>query len=169
LLRFFLKLFVNGYPSCYCSRGFFSSFMQMGSHIIFLLKNSSSQILYKLVPMSFFFKIFVKLQVVDPTHEQIKFVWSLIKSTQVWSSIEKKNLWINPFPTNPTNSNQLSLKLWLEINCALEFSWKYLNNHVWWCCVKLYLCVLLVCLWWIACKVQWEWEISNVKVMDESC
>jgi hypothetical protein len=48
--------------------------MQMGSHIIFLLKNSSSQILYKLVPMSFFFKIFVKLQVVDPTHEQIKFV-----------------------------------------------------------------------------------------------
>ncbi len=50
----------------------------------------------------------------------------------------------NPLPTNPIDSNQLSLKLWFEINHALEVSWKYFNNHVWWCCVKLYLRVLLI-------------------------
>jgi hypothetical protein len=33
-------------------------------------------------------------------------------------------------PANPIDSNHLSLKLWLEINRALEASWKYLNNHV---------------------------------------
>jgi hypothetical protein len=47
-----------------------------------LFKNSSSQILYKFVSMFYFLKIFVKLQVVDPTHEQIKFVQSSIKSIQ---------------------------------------------------------------------------------------
>jgi hypothetical protein len=36
----------------------------------------------------------------------------------------------NPLPTNPIDSNKLSLKLWLEINCVLEASWKYLNIHV---------------------------------------
>ncbi len=55
----------------------------MGSHISSLFKNSSSQVLCKLVPMSSFFKISVKLEVVDPTHEQMKFVQSSIKSTQV--------------------------------------------------------------------------------------
>jgi hypothetical protein len=30
------------------------------------------------------------------------------------------------------------LKLWLEIDHALKASWKYLNNHVWWCCVRIY-------------------------------
>jgi hypothetical protein len=67
---------VNGYPSFFCSRDFFSSSMQMGSHIFSLLKNFYFQILYKLVPMSSFFKISMKLQVVDPTHEQIKFAQS---------------------------------------------------------------------------------------------
>jgi hypothetical protein len=36
----------------------------------------------------------------------------------------------NPLLANPIDSNQLSLKLWLQINYALEASWKYLNNHV---------------------------------------
>jgi hypothetical protein len=45
-------------------------------------------LLYKLVPMSYFFKIYMKLQVIDPTHEQFKYVQSSIKSTQVWSSIK---------------------------------------------------------------------------------
>jgi len=57
--------------------------MQMGCHISYLLKNFSFQILDKLVPMFSFFKIFMKLQVANPTHEQIKFVQSSIKSTQV--------------------------------------------------------------------------------------
>jgi len=48
--------------------------MQMGSHISSLFKNSSFQVLYKLLPISSFLEIFMKLQVVDPTHEQIKYV-----------------------------------------------------------------------------------------------
>jgi hypothetical protein len=115
----------------------------MGSHISSLLKNSSSQVLYKLVPMSFSFKISVKVHwVIDPTYEQIKSIQSFIKSTQVWSSINNFSLQINPLPTNPIDSNQLNLKFWLEINHALEASWKYLSNHVWWCCIRLYFCVL---------------------------
>jgi len=46
--------------------------MQMGSHISSLLKNFLFQVFYKLVPMSSFLKIFVKLQVANPTHEKIK-------------------------------------------------------------------------------------------------
>jgi len=105
----------------------------MGSHISSLFKNSSFQVFCKLVFMFSFFKIFVKLKVVDPTHEQIKYVQSSIKNS---------SLWTNPLLANVIDSNQLSLKLWLEINYALEISWKYLNNHVWWCCVRLYLCVM---------------------------
>jgi hypothetical protein len=56
--------------------------MQMGYHIS-LLKNFSSQVLHKLVPMSFFLKISMKLLVEDPIHEQIKSIQSSIKSTQV--------------------------------------------------------------------------------------
>jgi len=63
--------------------------MQMGSHMSSLFKKYSSQVLYKLVPMFFFLKISMKLQAVDPTHEQIKSIQSSIKSTQVWSSINK--------------------------------------------------------------------------------
>jgi hypothetical protein len=47
-----------------------------------LLKNFFSQVFCKLVAMSSFIKIFVKPRVVDPTHEQIKYVQSSIKSTQ---------------------------------------------------------------------------------------
>jgi lipopolysaccharide export LptBFGC system permease protein LptF len=86
----------------------------------------------------------VKLQAVNPTHEQIKFVQSSVKSTQVWSSINNFSFWTNPLLANPIDSNQLSLKLWLKINHALEASWKSLNNHVWWCCVWLYLCVMFI-------------------------
>jgi hypothetical protein len=93
-----------------------------------------------------FFKIFVKLQVADPTHEQIKFIQSSIKSTQVWSSIKNSSLQTNPLPIKPIDSNQLSLQLWFKINRALEASWKCLNNHVWWCCVKLYFYVLFILL-----------------------
>ncbi len=80
--------------------------------------------------MSFFFKIFTKLQVVDPTHEQMKFVQSSIKSTQVLSSIKNFSFQKNPLLANPIDSNQQNLKLWLEIDHALKASWKYLNNHV---------------------------------------
>ncbi len=45
---------------------------------------------------------------------------------------------------NPIDSNQLNLMFWLEINHVLEASWKYLSNHVWWCCVKIYLYVFLI-------------------------
>jgi hypothetical protein len=140
----FLKFSTNGYPFLLCSKDFFSSSMQMGSHISSLLNNFSFQVLWKLVPMSYFLKIFVKLQVADPTHKQIKFVQSSIKSTQVWSSINKMFLQTNPLPANPIDSNQLNLKLWFKINHALETSWKYLCNHVWWCCVKIYFHVLFI-------------------------
>jgi len=73
----------------------------------------------------------------------------------------------NPLPTNPIDSNQLSLKLWFEINHPLEVSWKYFNNHVWRSCVKLYLCVLLIlimvdCLQGImkmGILVVWRWWV----------
>jgi hypothetical protein len=63
----------------------------------------------------------MKLQVVDLTHEQIKIIQSSIKNSSFQT---------NPLPTNLIDSNQLSLELWLEINYALEASWKYLNNRV---------------------------------------
>ncbi len=151
---FFFKFFTNGYPSFFCSKNFLSSFMQMGFHISFLFKNFYSQVLCKLVPMFSFLKISMKIQVVDPTHEQIKYVQSSIKSTQVWSSIKNSYFWTNPLPTNLINSNKLSLELWLEINCPLEASWKYLNNHVW--CGVVLICIFAFCsfyLWWIPCKV----------------
>jgi hypothetical protein len=140
----FIIFFTNGHPYLLCSRYFISSSIQMGSHIFSFLKNSSFQKIYKLVPMFSFFKISVKLKVVDPTHKQIKFVQSSIKSTQVWSSSKNFSFQKNPLLANPIDSNQLSLKLLFEINCALKASWKYLSNHAWWCCVKLYLCVLLI-------------------------
>jgi hypothetical protein len=58
----------------------------------------------------------VKLQVADPIQEQIKFVQSSVKNSFFQT---------NPLPTNPIDSNQFNLKLWLEIYCALEASWKY--------------------------------------------
>jgi hypothetical protein len=132
-----------------------------------LLKNFSSQVLYKLVPMSSCLKISVKLQVAYPTHEQIKYVQSSIKSTQVWNFIKNSSLWTNPLLANPIDWNQLSLKLWLQINYVLETSWKYLNNHVWWCCVRMYLCVLLIllmvdCLHGImrmGVPIMWRWWV----------
>jgi len=165
--NFFLNFFTNGYPCLLCSRVFFSSFMQMGSHISSWFKNFFFQVLCKLVPMFSFLKIYVKLQLVDPIHEQIKYVQSSIKSTQVWNSIKNFSIWTNPLLVNPIDSNQLSLKLRLEINCVLETSWKYLNNHVWWCCVRLYLCVLLILLMVdylqvikrIGVPVVWRWWI----------
>ncbi len=167
VMNFFLKFSTNGYPFFLCSRDFFSIFMQMGSHISSLFKNSSSQVLYKLVPMSSFLKISMKLQVIDSTHEQIKYVQSSLKSTQVWSSIKNFSFQTNPLLTNPIDSNQLSLKLWLEINHALEASWKYLNNHVWWCCVQLYFYVLFI-LFMVDClkgimkmgvPIMWRWWV----------
>ncbi len=165
---FFLKLSTNGYPFLLCLKDFFSSFMQMGSHISSLLKKSLFQILYKLVLMSYFPKISMKLHwVVNPIHEQIKSIQSSIKSTQVWSSINNSSFQTNPLLANPIDSNQLSLKLWFEINHALEASWKYLCNHVWWCCVRLYFCVLLIllmvdCLQGImrmGTLVMWRWWV----------
>jgi hypothetical protein len=151
---FFFKFSTNGYPSLLCPKYFFSTFMQIGFHISSLFNKFFSRVFYKLVPMSSFFKIYVKLHwVVDPIHEQLKSIQSSIKSTQVWSSIKKFPLQTSPLLANLIYSNQLNLKFWFEINCDLETSWKYLSNHVWCCCVRLYFCVLLICLWWIVCKV----------------
>jgi len=128
LKRLFLKFYANGFA--------YISFVQE-----LLLKFSTNW--YTCLLFSRSVKLFS--QVANPTHEQIKYVQSSIKSTQLWSSIKNFFLKTNPLPTNPIDSKQLSLKLWLEINHALEASWKYLNNHVW-CCVRLYLCVLLILL-----------------------
>jgi hypothetical protein len=111
VMKLFFKFSTNGYPSLLCSKGLFSCSMQISSYISSLLNDSSSQILFKLVPMSSFIKISMKLQVEDPTHEQIKYLQSSIKSTQIWSSINNSSLRINPLPTNPIDSNQLNLKL----------------------------------------------------------
>jgi hypothetical protein len=81
-----------------------------------------------------FLKISMKLQVANPSHEQIKSVQSSIKSAQVWSSIN--NFFLEQIHCQPTQ--------WIQVNHTLETSWKYLNNHVWWCCVKIYLRVLLI-------------------------
>jgi len=99
VMRLFFKFFANGYPSLLCSKDLFSNFMQMGSHISSLFKIFFFQVLCKSVPMSSFLKIYVKLQVANPTHEQIKFVQSSIKSTQVWSSIKNSFFRTNPLPT----------------------------------------------------------------------
>ncbi len=164
----FLKFSTNGYPSLLCSKDFFSSSMQMGSHISSLLKNFSFQVLWKLVPMFSFPKIFMKLQVADPTHEQIKYAQTSIKSIQIWSSIKNSSLKKNPLPTNPIDSNQLSLKLWLKINHALEASWKYLTNHVWWCCVKLYLCLVHSTYGGLLVGYNEIGSTSSVKVMNHA-
>jgi hypothetical protein len=42
---------------------------------------------------------------IHPIHEQIEFVQSSIKSTQVWSSIKIYFFRTNPLPTNPIDSN----------------------------------------------------------------
>jgi len=149
--KLLLKFYVNGFP-----------------YLFILLKNSSSQVIYKLVPMSYFLKIFVKLQAINPTHEQVKSIQSSIQSTQVWSSINNSYFWTNPLPPNPIDSNQLSLKLWLEINHALEASWKYLNNHVWWCCVRLYLCVVLILIGGLFAGYNENGSTNNVKVMSHA-
>jgi hypothetical protein len=82
LKRLIFKFYVNGFPCIFFVHElFFLSFLQIGAHVFFF------QDLWKLVPMSSFLKIVVKLQVADPIHEQIKFVQRSIKSTQVWSSI----------------------------------------------------------------------------------
>jgi hypothetical protein len=110
VLKLFFQILANGYPFLLCSRNFFSSSLQMGSHISSLFKNYFSQVLCKLVPIFYFFKIFVKLQVVNSTHEQIKFVQNSIKSTQVWSSIKNSSFWTNSLPTDPIDANQLNLR-----------------------------------------------------------
>jgi len=97
--NFYFKFFANGYLSLLYSKDFFSNSMQMGSHISSLFKKKNSEVLCKFVPISFFFKISMKLQVANPTHEQIKFVQSSIKSTQVWSSI-KNSFFPNKSITN---------------------------------------------------------------------
>jgi hypothetical protein len=144
--NFLIKFSTKGYRYFLCSRDFFSSSMQMGSHISSLFKNFLFQVFYKLVSMSSFLKIFVKLQDANPTHEKIKFVQSSIKSTQVWNSKKNFSFQTNPLLANPIDSNQLNLKLWLEINRVLEASYKYFSNHVWWCCVRLYFYVLFILL-----------------------
>jgi hypothetical protein len=60
---------------------FYQNFPQMDTYFFFV-QVTSFQVLCKLIPMSYFLKIFTKLQVVDPIHEQIKFVQSSMKSTQ---------------------------------------------------------------------------------------
>jgi hypothetical protein len=150
LLKILLfKFYENGFMCIFFAHElFFLSSLQIGTRVFFL-------------------KLFVKQQVADPIHEQIRSIQSSIKSTQVWSSINNFFFRTNPLPTNPIDSNQLSLKLWFEINHVLEVSWKYFNNHVWWCCVKLYLCVLFIlimvdCLQGImkmGILVVWRWWV----------
>jgi hypothetical protein len=140
----------------------------MGSHLSFLFKNFFSWIFYKVVPMSFILKIYVKLHwIADPSHEQIKSVQSSIKINSSLKLHQKLSSPNKSIASQPIGSNQLNLKLWFEINHALETSWKYLSNHVWWCCVKLYLCVLLILLM-VDClqgmmkmgvPIMWKWWV----------
>ncbi len=119
LKKLLFKFYVNGFPYIFFAQElFFSSFLKISTHV-------------------FFSQDLCEIQVVNPTHEQIKSIKSSIKSTPVWSFIKNSSLQTNPLLTNQIDSNQLSLKLWLKINCTLEASWKYLSNHAWWCCVKL--------------------------------
>ncbi len=101
VVRFLFQILYKWYPCLLCSTDFFSSSMQMGSHVSSLFKNFSSQVFCKLVPMFSFLEISMKLQVADPTHKQIKFVQSSIKSTQVWSSIKNFSFLTNSLRTNP--------------------------------------------------------------------
>jgi hypothetical protein len=57
----------------------------------------------------------MKVQVVNPIHEQIKYVQSSIKSTHVSSSIKNFSFQTNPLPTNPIDSNQLSFESFMEV------------------------------------------------------
>jgi hypothetical protein len=149
--------FSNGYPSILYSKDLFSCFVQIGSYIYSLLKNFSFQVLWKLVPMSSFLKIFVKLQVADPTHEKIKFVQNSIKSTQVWNSIKNSSFPPNPLPTNLIDSNQLSLKLWLKI--LHESTWVIMCDGV-----------VLNCIFmsYSFCAYNENGSTSNVKVMSHA-
>jgi hypothetical protein len=114
VMRFLFQIIYKWIPICFLLKRLLKLYA-MGSHISFLLKNFFSQIICKLVPMSSFPKISMKLQVVDPTHEQIKYVQSSIKSTQVWSSIKNFSFQTNPLPTNLIDSNQPCLGSFMEV------------------------------------------------------
>jgi hypothetical protein len=150
---FFSKyLWMDGYPSFFLFKKLLFKFYANGFPFFFLFKNSSFQILYKLVPMFSFLKISLKLQV-DPIHEQIKFVQSLIKSTQVWISIKNSHIRTNPLRTNPIDPNQLSWNFGLKS----IMPWK-LHGNTWviMCDGVVLNCIYVFCsfcLWWIACKV----------------
>ncbi len=84
-----------------CCKTFFSIFFQMDTLFFFVQKISFqvlckwvaicltcsiiliSQVLCKLVPMSYFLKISVKLQIADPTHKQFKYVQSSINNKKI--------------------------------------------------------------------------------------
>jgi len=117
---FLLKFYANGFPYILFIQQFFSSsFLQIGTYV-------------------FFFQDLYETTICRSNSWTNEFCSKFHKSTQVWSSIKNFSFQTNPLLANPIDSNQLSLKLWLEINCALKASWKYLSNHVWWCCVRLY-------------------------------
>jgi len=128
LKRLLFKFYANGFPYIFfVQKLFISSFLQIGTHVLF------SQNICETTSCK-------------SNSWKNQFVQSSIKSTQVWNSKKNFSFQKNPLLANPIDSNQLNLKLWLEINCALEASCKYFSNHVWWCCVKLYFYVLFILL-----------------------
>jgi hypothetical protein len=143
------KFYANGFPYIFFVQElFFSSSLQIGTHVFF------SQDLYETKSCrsnSWTNQICSKLHKINPS----------------LNSNKNSSIRTNPLLANPIDSNQLSLKLRLEINTALETSWKYLGNHVWWCCVRLYLCVLFIlhmvdCLQGImrmGVLVVWRWWV----------
>jgi hypothetical protein len=84
VMRLLFQILANGYPFSLYSRNFFSSSPQMGPHISSLFKNYFSQVLCKLVPMFYFFKIFVKLHDIDLVGCCIQGCGTLITHFKVW-------------------------------------------------------------------------------------
>ncbi len=120
LKRFLFKFYANGFPYIFFAQEFFfSNSLQIGTYVFFF------QDLYKTTSCrsnSWTNEICSKFHKINPSfklHQEFFFPK-------------------NPLLANPIDSNQQNLKLWLEIDHALKASWKYLNNHVWWCCVRIY-------------------------------
>jgi len=163
--NFFLKFFANGYPSFFWSRDLFSSSFTNGFPYIFFAQELFFSSSLQIGTHVFFSQDLCEITSLKSNSWTIQYVQSSIKPTQVWSFINNFSLQTNPLSTNPTNSNQLSLKLWLEINHALKASWKYLSNHVRWCCVKLYFYVLFIFYGGLLARYNENESTNNVKVM----
>jgi hypothetical protein len=128
LKRLLLKFYENGFPYIFFAQELFlSNSLQIGTHVFFpqdLCKTTS----YK--SNSWTNQTCSKLHKINPSLKLQQELFFPSKS--------------NASQPNWFKSSKFQALAWNQP--CLGASWKYLNNHVWWCFVKLYFCVLFILL-----------------------